>query len=103
MLKGYTKTSKSSAANKFGAKFTFFTVIFTMTTFSDCDYSCHFDEYQCGNCKCVNAAYYCDKVNDCGDFSDEPQNCSKSEFAFLLKGVALSIPLLTVKHVRSRQ
>lgn len=34
--------------------------------------------FHCSNGKCVNAAFKCDKQDDCGDFSDEidcPANC----------------------------
>lgn len=34
--------------------------------------------FHCSNGKCVNAAFKCDKQDDCGDFSDEidcPVNC----------------------------
>lgn len=34
--------------------------------------------FHCSNGKCVNAAFKCDKQDDCGDFSDEidcPTNC----------------------------
>lgn len=34
--------------------------------------------FHCSNGKCINAAFKCDKQDDCGDYSDEldcPANC----------------------------
>lgn len=38
---------------------------------------CTLAEYTCTNGQCVPANKFCDKVNDCGDNSDEPRFCSR--------------------------
>lgn len=38
---------------------------------------CTLAEFTCTNGKCVPANKFCDKVNDCGDNSDEPRLCSR--------------------------
>lgn len=38
---------------------------------------CTLAEYTCTNGQCVPANKFCDKVNDCGDNSDEPRVCSR--------------------------
>lgn len=36
---------------------------------------CEADEFSCSNGNCVNSNWICDGDNDCGDMSDEEQNC----------------------------
>lgn len=38
---------------------------------------CSLADFTCANGKCVPANKFCDKVNDCGDNSDEPRFCSR--------------------------
>jgi len=40
---------------------------------------CREDQVRCiGNGRCIEAAnFYCNAVNNCGDWTDEPVNCSK--------------------------
>lgn len=38
---------------------------------------CTLAEYTCTNGQCVPSTKFCDKVNDCGDNSDEPRYCSR--------------------------
>ena len=33
--------------------------------------ACTSQQWRCRNSKCVDLTYVCDKVDDCGDFSDE--------------------------------
>lgn len=34
------------------------------------------DHLQCINGKCVHKSKFCDRANDCGDYSDEPPRCT---------------------------
>ena len=36
---------------------------------------CLLDDMRCDNLQCLHKSKFCDGVNDCGDFSDEPENC----------------------------
>lgn len=38
---------------------------------------CTLADYTCTNGRCVPVTKFCDKVNDCGDNSDEPRYCSR--------------------------
>lgn len=38
---------------------------------------CSMSEFTCTNSKCVPTYKYCDRVNDCGDNSDEPRFCTR--------------------------
>lgn len=52
----------------------------TTTTKSDQKWpatKCAMSEYTCTNGKCVQLNKYCDKINDCGDSSDEPRFCTR--------------------------
>ncbi|XP_015230707.1 PREDICTED: low-density lipoprotein receptor-related protein 2-like [Cyprinodon variegatus] len=46
--------------------------------------TCHMDEFACANGLCILIPYHCDRVNDCGDGSDELNciydTCSSSQF-----------------------
>ncbi|KAF5307276.1 hypothetical protein FQR65_LT06992 [Abscondita terminalis] len=42
--------------------------------------SCLKSEMKCANGKCVPKFKFCDKFNDCGDWSDEPDLCSCSNY-----------------------
>lgn len=35
---------------------------------------------KCANGKCVPKKSFCDRINDCGDSSDEPARCSCREY-----------------------
>lgn len=37
-------------------------------------------ELKCANGKCVPKKSFCDRINDCGDNSDEPPRCSCREY-----------------------
>lgn len=37
-------------------------------------------EIKCANGKCVSKKAFCNAINDCGDGSDEPANCSCKEY-----------------------
>ncbi|XP_018321822.1 serine protease nudel [Agrilus planipennis] len=37
---------------------------------------CYYDELRCKNKKCVPKSAFCNGINDCGDMSDEPENCT---------------------------
>jgi len=40
--------------------------------------ACGEDYFKCGTGRCVLAAYYfCDGNDNCGDWSDEKENCSE--------------------------
>lgn len=39
--------------------------------------SCRQSEFQCGNGRCIALNKVCNAVNDCGDGSDEPRQCSR--------------------------
>lgn len=39
--------------------------------------ACTLSEFTCINLRCVPLGKYCDRVNDCGDNSDEPRFCSR--------------------------
>lgn len=39
--------------------------------------SCRQSEFQCGNGRCIALNKACNAVNDCGDGSDEPRQCSR--------------------------
>lgn len=38
---------------------------------------CSMSEFTCTNSKCIPTNKYCDRVNDCGDNSDEPRFCTR--------------------------
>lgn len=38
---------------------------------------CSLSEFACKNGKCILASKFCDKINDCGDSSDEPRFCTR--------------------------
>lgn len=38
---------------------------------------CSLSEFTCINSKCIPINKYCDRVNDCGDNSDEPRFCTR--------------------------
>lgn len=38
---------------------------------------CTLSEFTCINLKCIPISKYCDRVNDCGDNSDEPRFCTR--------------------------
>lgn len=38
---------------------------------------CSLSEFTCINTKCIPINKYCDRVNDCGDNSDEPRFCTR--------------------------
>lgn len=55
----------------------------TTTTKSDQKWpatKCAMSEYTCTNGKCIQLNKYCDKINDCGDSSDEPRFCTRKYF-----------------------
>lgn len=37
-------------------------------------------EIRCANGSCIPKMSFCDKINDCGDWSDEPKDCSCREY-----------------------
>lgn len=39
--------------------------------------NCAMSEFTCTNGKCIQLNKFCDKVNDCGDSSDEPRFCTR--------------------------
>lgn len=41
---------------------------------------CSLSEFTCINSKCIPINKYCDRVNDCGDNSDEPRFCTRKLF-----------------------
>lgn len=41
---------------------------------------CPVDHLTCLNGKCVHKSKFCDRVNDCGDYSDEPPRCTCRSF-----------------------
>ncbi|XP_053722161.1 low-density lipoprotein receptor-related protein 2 [Synchiropus splendidus] len=46
--------------------------------------TCHMDEFTCSNGRCILIPFHCDRVNDCGDGSDERgctyENCTSNQF-----------------------
>lgn len=48
--------------------------------------NCAMSEFTCTNGKCIQLNKFCDKVNDCGDSSDEPRFCTRKcqHFFFFL-------------------
>lgn len=38
---------------------------------------CSLSEFTCANGKCVPSSRYCDRINHCGDNSDEPRFCTR--------------------------
>lgn len=44
---------------------------------------CSISEFTCRNGRCVSPDAYCDGVNDCGDESDEPRQCTGKLYIFL--------------------
>ena len=38
---------------------------------------CLTNELKCGNGMCIDKANYCNGKDDCGDGSDEPDNCNR--------------------------
>lgn len=38
---------------------------------------CTLSEFTCINLRCIPISKYCDRVNDCGDNSDEPRFCTR--------------------------
>ncbi|XP_044756720.1 uncharacterized protein LOC123315190 [Coccinella septempunctata] len=42
--------------------------------------ACPVDHLTCLNGKCVHKSKFCDRVNDCGDYSDEPPRCTCRSF-----------------------
>ncbi|KOX74934.1 hypothetical protein WN51_13495 [Melipona quadrifasciata] len=64
--------------------------------------SCRLSEFQCGNGRCVALNKVCNVVDDCGDGSDEPRQCSHSMKLYRWGGgKSLVIPRL--KNFRSQQ
>lgn len=45
--------------------------------------NCSMSEFTCINGKCVQLNKFCDKINDCGDNSDEPRFCTSTFTHFL--------------------
>ena len=43
--------------------------------------ACGRDEFTCGNGKCVPKDVLCDGLNQCGDATDEIQNCGRHTFS----------------------
>lgn len=41
--------------------------------------TCSPNQFQCNNTRCVPFVWRCDNDNDCGDGSDEPENCRALE------------------------
>ena len=39
--------------------------------------TCALGQFTCANGICLDMRWHCDRDNDCGDFSDEPSNCSE--------------------------
>ena len=39
--------------------------------------TCAPGQFRCANGICLDMRWHCDRDNDCGDFSDEPSNCSE--------------------------
>ncbi|OAD54795.1 hypothetical protein WN48_05994 [Eufriesea mexicana] len=39
--------------------------------------SCRQSEFQCANGRCISLNNVCNVVDDCGDGSDEPRQCSR--------------------------
>lgn len=37
---------------------------------------CRVSDIKCANGKCVPKIKFCNHINDCGDFTDEPNECS---------------------------
>ena len=46
-------------------------------TISACRPCTDSESFQCANCNCIPKSWFCDHDNDCGDLTDEPNNCSK--------------------------
>lgn len=44
--------------------------------------NCSMSEFTCTNTRCVPLNKYCDKVNDCGDSSDEPRFCTSKIYIY---------------------
>ena len=38
---------------------------------------CTSSEFSCQNNRCISQRQFCDKIDDCGDNSDEPQDCQR--------------------------
>jgi hypothetical protein len=45
---------------------------------------CEVNEFKCLNYRCIEKEFFCDKDDDCGDGSDEPDTCV-GMYYFLLK------------------
>ncbi|KAK3083345.1 hypothetical protein FSP39_020255 [Pinctada imbricata] len=41
-----------------------------------CGIPCEASQFQCDNCRCISQSDLCNYVNDCGDNSDEHENCT---------------------------
>ena len=43
--------------------------------------SCDSGQFRCSNGNCVPRDFRCDRVDDCGDGSDEPSDCGKHTYS----------------------
>ena len=53
--------------------------------------ACRNDQFKCHNTgRCISAKFfYCDGDDDCGDASDEPENCSEWQYIFTRAALAM--------------
>ena len=63
--------------NRFEVRTFQYIVIIVIFYFTD-DHVCLNTQFSCDNGRCVPSSYVCDYENDCGDNSDETQDCGKS-------------------------